>query len=319
LSAWLALAVTWALTAWLTSDSSPIRLHDAPNARSLHQCPTPRTGGLAIIAGIAAGWGVLIWRSGVPEWLPTVAFAAALVAIVSFLDDLFDLSPVLRLPAHLLAAAIVVAGGTLPLSGVIAGVLALGWMLNLYNFMDGMDGFAGGMSMIGFLALAWAGWQAGDAFFAVATGVVAGACAGFLFFNFPPARIFMGDVGSATLGLLAGALSWQGWRMGLFPWWFPILVFSPFVVDATVTLFRRIFRGERIWQAHRSHYYQRLVLAGWSHRKTVLAEYLLMSASAASAMILLLLPSWRLPGLSMWMILYVLLALSVDRRVGETR
>ena len=319
MSAWLALVVSWALTAWLASDHSPIRLHDAPNARSLHQRPTPRTGGLAIISGIVVGWSALAWRSGMPEWLPTVAIAAALVAIVSFLDDLLDLSPAIRLPAHLLAAAIVVAGGALPPWGAIAGGLLLAWMLNLYNFMDGMDGFAGGMSVAGFLALAWAGWQAGDASFAIAAGVVAGASAGFLFFNFPPARIFMGDVGSATLGLLAGALSWQGWRAGLFSWWFPLLVFSPFVVDATVTLVRRILRGERIWQAHRSHYYQRLVLSGWSHRRTVLAEYGLMLAAGGSAAWLLSHRDWAGWIIACWVLIYGVLALAVEGKARDVR
>ncbi|MGE3978851.1 MAG: hypothetical protein AB7F94_14885, partial [Nitrospira sp.] len=96
---------------------------------------------------------------------------------------------------------------------------------------------------------------------------------GFLTHNFPPARIFMGDAGSITIGFLAGTLMILGVRDGIFELWVPVMIFSPFIVDATVTLIRRALRRKKIWQAHREHYYQRLVLVGWSHRRTVLAEY----------------------------------------------
>jgi UDP-N-acetylmuramyl pentapeptide phosphotransferase/UDP-N-acetylglucosamine-1-phosphate transferase len=127
------------------------------------------------------------------------------------------------------------------------------------------------------------GWRADDLPFAVLCLSVAAASGGFLLGNFPPARIFLGDLGSATLGLLAAALALLGSRRGHFPLWTAWLAFSPFIVDATWTLLRRLFRGERVWQAHRSHHYQRLVLAGWSHRRTLLRAYLLMAACAATA------------------------------------
>jgi len=148
-----------------------------------------------------------------------------------------------------------------------------------------MDGFAGGMAVWGFGSFAVLGLMAGNMTFVGVSLVVAAAAAGFLVFNFPPARIFMGDTGSATLGLLAGGLSLWGSRDRVFPFWAAVLVFSPFIVDATVTLMRRLGRGERVWQAHRTHYYQRLVQSGWGHRKTVLAEYGLMAACGASAVV----------------------------------
>ena len=120
----------------------------------------------------------------------------------------------------------------------------------------------------------------------------AAAAAGFLWSNFPPARIFLGDLGSSTLGLLAAGFSLWGARDGLFPLWTAALAFSPFIVDATWTLGRRLARGERVWEAHRSHHYQRLVLAGWGHRKTVLRSYVLMAGAAASAV--------AAPGLATW-------------------
>jgi len=145
------------------------------------------------------------------------------------------------------------------------------------------SGFAGGMAVIGFGTLAVLGWMGGDARYALLCASVAAAAAGFLWFNFPPARLFMGDVGSAALGFLAAGLLLWADRAGLFPLWVGLLVFSPFIVDATVTLLRRLLRGEKVWQAHRSHYYQRLVRMGWGHRRTVLWEYALMLLCAASA------------------------------------
>jgi UDP-N-acetylmuramyl pentapeptide phosphotransferase/UDP-N-acetylglucosamine-1-phosphate transferase len=157
-------------------------------------------------------------------------------------------------------------------------------MLNLYNFMDGMDGIAGGMAVFGFGTFAVFGLLAGATLFSVLNLIIAAAALGFLVFNFPPARIFMGDVGSSTLGLLAAALSLWGVRDGIFPFWIALLVFSPFIVDATVTLLRRLWRRERIWHAHKTHYYQRLVQAGWGHRKTVLLEYAIMLGCGISAL-----------------------------------
>jgi UDP-N-acetylmuramyl pentapeptide phosphotransferase/UDP-N-acetylglucosamine-1-phosphate transferase len=177
--------------------------------------------------------------------------------------------------------------------------------------MDGMDGFAGGMAVIGFSALAWLG-QA-DAGFSAICLTVAGACAGFLVFNFPPARIFLGDIGSTILGFLVAACGLWGYQAELFPFWALLLVFSPFIVDATVTLVRRLLRGEKVWQAHRSHYYQRLVLLGWGHRRTVRVEYALMLACAGST---LLAVHWSPTGqatlVAAWVLVYGLLMWGVS-------
>jgi UDP-N-acetylmuramyl pentapeptide phosphotransferase/UDP-N-acetylglucosamine-1-phosphate transferase len=172
--------------------------------------------------------------------------------------------------------------------------------------MDGMDGFAGGMAVIGFSTLAWLGRA--DPGFATLCLIVAAASAGFLFHNFPPAKIFLGDTGSTTLGFLAAACSLWGSRVGLFPFWVALLVFSPFIVDATVTLLRRLLRGERIWEAHRTHYYQRLVLLGWGHRRTVLVEYALMLACAGSALLAVRLPPTGQAMMALgWVFIYSLL------------
>jgi UDP-N-acetylmuramyl pentapeptide phosphotransferase/UDP-N-acetylglucosamine-1-phosphate transferase len=163
--------------------------------------------------------------------------------------------------------------------------LAVAWITNLYNFMDGSDGLAGGMSMIGFATYAWAAVQDGDVGLAVLCVALSAASAGFLARNFPPARIFLGDVGSIPLGFLAASLGLLGWRNDHWPLWFPLLVFGPFVADATITLLRRAARAQAVWRPHREHYYQRLVQAGFGHAGTALIEYAAMLACAAIALL----------------------------------
>lgn len=258
-------------------------LLDQPNQRSLHHTAIPRVGGLALIPGALAGWSFV---SGLPGGL---ALLVGGLAALSFVDDRRGLPPPLRLAAHLLAAGVWV-GLALPLPNLawaIVAVLAIAWMTNLYNFMDGSNGLAGGMAVIGFGAYAAAAYMAGNLLLAGLCGSVAAAAAGFLLFNFDPAWAFLGDAGSVPLGFLAGALGLYGAAQGLWPYWWPVMVFAPFVVDATTTLLRRAWRRERVWEAHREHYYQRLIRMGWSHRRTALVEYAWMAACAAGALLAL--------------------------------
>lgn len=315
----LAFATAVVLTGWMVSGRSPFSMLDHPNERSLHTLPVSRSGGIAILMGIAVGWVWLSVRRGIPVPLSWTMLATIAVAGISLIDDLYQLPARVRFPVHVLAAVLVLLGGiSLPWAwtGWLVSLVCIVWMLNLFNFMDGMDGFAGGMALAGFGLLAAAGWLAGSETYALYCGVVSVAALGFLVFNFPPARIFMGDAGSATLGLLAAALSLWGYRLHLYPLWFPLLIFSPFVVDATVTLVRRGLRGERVWQAHREHYYQRLVQAGWGHRKTVLIEYALMASAGGSGMWMLAHPGWAPMTLTGWALIYVMLMLLAERRCG---
>ena len=252
---------------------------DRPNERSLHEVPVPRIGGLGIIAGTLLAFALA-------SAAPLIAILTAALSIVSFIDDRSHLPVALRFAAHGISAAafvLVTLPDVHPLGQAALGVTIV-WMTNLYNFMDGSDGLAGGMAVFGFGAYALGAWLAGDAVFATVAASIAAAAAVFLAFNFHPAKIFMGDAGSIPLGFLAAALGILGWHSGHWPLWFPVLVFSPFVVDASVTLARRLFRGEAFWRAHRTHYYQRLVQLGWGHRNTALAEYAVMSACGASAL-----------------------------------
>ena len=271
-----AFAATSVIVWWLSRSRLSSFALDHPNQRSLHRAPVPRTGGIGLHAGILLAWALLAPNLPPPTW-----FAFALLLLVSFADDVRGVPVILRLAAHLFAAAMLSASLLLQDFGILAvlvATLAIAWMANLYNFMDGADGLAGGMALFGFASYGVAAWLSGSTAFALLNASVAAAAAAFLVFNFHPARVFLGDVGSVPLGFLAAAFGLIGWLHGDWTLWFPALVFSPFIVDASVTLARRLLRRERVWEAHRDHYYQRLVQMGWGHRGTALAEYALMLA-----------------------------------------
>jgi len=296
-----AFLVALLLTRLFLRPESRMHILDHPNERSLHFRPTPRTGGVAIVCGVVVGGvvGALIGGHPIPRAALWLGGLAVLMTSVSYWDDRRHLPVGFRLAVHFLVAVLlatagvrldtaVLPGASYALPAWLAGgasVLFAVWMINLYNFMDGMDGFAGGMAVIGFSTLALLGWWAGDQLFATLNLIIAGAAAGFLIYNFPPAQIFMGDTGSSTLGFLAAGMALWADSREVAPLWISVLVFSPFIVDATVTLMQRLVRREKIWQAHKNHYYQRLVQAGWGHRKTVLFEYCVMLLCAVAAMI----------------------------------
>lgn len=276
----LSFAMTLALVWWLLKGNS-IKVLDHPNPRSLHTVPVPRTGGMGLMPGVLASWIFLPIALPLPVWA-----GVGLLVSVSFADDISGLPVGWRLLLHGAAAAWFCAALLLDAHGwMIAAMAAVAiiWMTNLYNFMDGSDGLAGGMTLFGFGFYGLTAWLAGNEAFAVLNFCVAAAAAAFLLFNFHPARIFMGDAGAIPLGFLAATLGVLGWQQGLWPLWFPLLVFSPFIADASVTLAKRALAGKKVWQAHREHYYQRLVQSGWGHRNTALLGYALMLMVGASA------------------------------------
>lgn len=260
-------------------------LLDRPNERSLHHVPVPRSGGIAIAAGVAAC--VMASDSTSLQEIVPILGIAGVLAGVSLMDDLLTLPVLLRLAGHLVAAGIVLG----PCIGIRDPMLfavllvAIAWFANLYNFMDGSDGLAGGMTVLGFGAYAWAAQQANHGALATTTAGIAAAALAFLMVNFHPARLFMGDAGSVPLGFLAAALGVLGWRDGVWPLWFPVLVFAPFVCDTILTLVKRLLRRERVWEAHKEHYYQRFLRMGFGHRGTALLEYAAMAGCAMAALL----------------------------------
>lgn len=261
-------------------------IQDIPNERSLHTRPVPRTGGIGILVGILAGWAVM--AESVAWWL---TFPLLVLFLVSLLDDMRSLPVRQRLLSQLFAALVLVFGaGVFSHHGVItalAVVICTVWMTNLYNFMDGSDGLAGGMALLGFATYGLAAGIAHADTFALMNFCISASALAFLCFNFHPARIFMGDAGSIPLGFLVAAMGLHGWQQGYWSAWFPPLVFSPFVVDASATLLKRTLRKAKITEAHREHYYQRAIHLGWTHHRLALVEYLLMLASSAIALLIM--------------------------------
>jgi UDP-N-acetylmuramyl pentapeptide phosphotransferase/UDP-N-acetylglucosamine-1-phosphate transferase len=273
----LALLATGQALQWLRARA----ILDRPNERSSHAVPTPRGGGVGILAALLPAW-LVIMLLDYSDWAPLAAIAGALVlALVSWRDDVGGLSPALRLAVQTLAVAAGMAflpgagtvfQGLLPpfLDRIAAGLVWL-WFVNAFNFMDGIDGIAGteataigsGVALLALAHLDIVGL--GTGLFGAAT---AGASLGFLRWNWHPAKLFMGDVGSVPLGYLLGWLLLT--VAGAGHWAAALILPLYFLADASWTLLRRLARGEKIWQAHRQHFYQRAVQAGRSHAGVVL-------------------------------------------------
>lgn len=249
---------------------------DIPNERSSHEIPTPRGGGVAIL--IALGIGIALRSPGLSFDLIAVLVGAALIAFVGLVDDFRSVPIPIRLGLQLTLAAGVALSGNLAtdlaaplLTWSTGGVIALGltvfWVValtNAYNFMDGINGLAALQAIVSGAAIAYLLFRNGDWQGGVVGAMVAAAAAGFLPWNYPKARIFMGDVGSGGLGFLLGFLAVRVSQVGgsLLEGALPLL---PFLLDTGYTLARRIVRRDRWWQAHRTHLYQRMVRGGYSH------------------------------------------------------
>lgn len=280
----LVFVLAWLLTGALRRYALARNVIDVPNERSSHKTPTPRGGGISFVVAFVAGM-LALGVSGAVAWHVVwgLAVAGAWIALVGFLDDHGHIQARWRLLAHFIGAAwglywmggapaLSIAG--LPLSeGWVLNIVAafyLVWLLNLYNFMDGIDGLASieaiCVTLGGSILYACAG--AGDA--GLPTVLLAAAVFGFLLWNFPPAKIFMGDGGSGFLGLMLGLLSLKaGWWSPELFWAWAILL-GVFIVDATVTLLRRLIRAEKVYEAHRTHAYQYASRKWGSHRRVTL-------------------------------------------------
>lgn len=260
------LALTYVLRRYALAHS----LIDLPNARSSHSIPIPRGGGVAIVISFLATLPLLVMVDAL-AWSTMWALLGAgfFIALVGFLDDHGHIAARWRLLAHFLGSgwALLWLGGLPPMVifgfdfelgwlGYILAALYLVWLLNLYNFMDGIDGIASIEAICVCLGGALLYLLRGELVVAVTPLLLAAAVAGFLFWNFPPARIFMGDAGSGFLGIVLGVLSLQAAWIAPQLFWSWLILLGVFIVDATWTLFRRLLRGDKVYEAHRSHAYQ---------------------------------------------------------------
>lgn len=311
-----------ALTVAVLAYARKVSLIDRPNERSSHLAPTPRGGGLAIVAVSITAFVFLAIRGEIRLDLAVALVVGGLaIAVVGFVDDRTPLSPAIRVSVQLAAAVLALValdglpqfmfGEQLVNLGWIGSVLAalgLVWITNLFNFMDGIDGIAASEATFVTLAGGAITWSAGANFGLTAAELgLAGASLGFLLWNWQPARIFMGDVGSGYLGFAIGVLAIGETRenpAALLVW---LILGAAFVVDATVTLFRRLVRRERVFEAHRIHAYQWLSRRWGSHQRVTLTYlavnlgWLLPLASYASLH----------PGRSAWIAVAALLPLIV--------
>lgn len=308
---------------------------DIPNERSSHARPTPRGGGIAIVAITIGGMAVYLLLNSPAWWTAALSYVggATIVAIVSWLDDWRSLPYLVRLAAHTVAAAVVILGigfwegvglsadigWALPLA-VLGPILTLLWIVgltNAYNFMDGIDGMAGTQAVIGGLAWGIIGFVAGQPPVMVVGLLVAASSAGFLGHNWQPARIFMGDVGSAFLGytfavlpLLLAHLT-EAPRLAAVALPIGGLIVWLFLFDTLFTFLRRWRHGENLFTAHCTHLYQRLVLSGRSHAAVTTLYAILSSIGAILAL------AWFLQ-VALWMtIILPILALGLWSHVTQ--
>lgn len=331
LAAWIAVVGAFVASVVVTGLVRAYALHrsvlDVPNDRSSHTVPTPRGGGLAIVVAALAVIGAGAAFDLVPGRLAlAVGVGGGAIALVGWVDDHRPLSARSRLVAQFAAAgfAVWLLGGLpvldlghveVPLGpvGAVLSVVTLVWLTNLYNFMDGIDGLAGGEAVLvagagGALAAA-----VGAPGIAFAAWSVAAASAGFLVWNWPPARIFMGDVGSAFLGFAIGVLALASERGGAVPILVWLLLLGAFVFDATVTLARRALRRERLSAPHRSHAYQRLARSAASHRTATLATLGVGLALAALAAWAVTAPAMTVPAFGLGAVVLLVAYVVVER------
>jgi Fuc2NAc and GlcNAc transferase len=320
-----------AILSWLLASRVRLyaldRLLDIPNERSSHSTPTPRGGGLAIAVTVLGGVILAAARHWI-SWDLAIALSGggAMIAAVGWIDDHRSLSALTRFAVQFLSAgwAMYWLGGlpslnvgmgvvNLGIVGTVLGVIGIVWAINLYNFVDGIDGLAAGEAIstgvIGGLILLAMG-QYGLAMVAL---LIAAASAGFLPLNWAPAKLFMGDVGSGMLGYLFAVLSIASENAGAVPLLMWVLLLGAFVFDATVTLCRRVMHGERWYHAHHSHAYQRMVQAGRSHAMVSSMILLINLALAVLAIVAWLRPTFFLISIAVGALLLTIIYLSVER------
>lgn len=322
-----AFAIAVVLTPALRAAAHRAGYLDLPNERSSHAEPTPRNGGIAIVAGAIGAFA--IWGR-----FDTAAIAycvaVLILALLAFFDERRHLPVWFRFGMQLavatglaIVANAVIADGTLrfvPHALLLAlSVLWLTGLLNAYNFMDGLNGMAASEAIVCGVAFAWLAAGAGDRNAIVLAIAVAGAAAGFLPWNLPSGSIFMGDIGSSTFGILLATLTLRLTHDGV-PFVAAVLPLVPFLLDASITLLRRALRGERVYTPHRTHYYQRLNQRGWSHAAvTAVWASLAVVSSAAAVAYVTASSTGRVAIVAFVAAVHAVVFIAIDHRSGAQR
>jgi len=323
--------ISWLSTRYMLHHAG---IMDVPNARSSHQVPTPRAGGVAIvltfIGGVLAIFLVADTAQIKQEYFWGFLFSAVLIALISFYDDLKHYSFTIKLVTHVIAVAVVIGTGivldqlAMPVIGLtqlhwVGGVVTFFWLLgltNAYNFMDGIDGLAASTAIIVCAFFAWITFHQGSYFIYILSYTIMAGAAGFLIWNRPPARIFMGDVGSAFLGFVFACMAIIAARYDQSHTSFMVMpmLLLHYIFDTSFTMGRRALAGENIAEAHRSHLYQLLVQMGLSHGRVSLIYGGLAVIQGVAAMALVQTPGdSRLGYFLPFLLVYSLAALVIIR------
>ena len=295
----LAAALTWVM-------ARVVRVMDVPNARSSHARPVPKSGGVAIVTAFSAGCLVIYFVAEVARiearFFWGFLLCGILLAVVSLVDDVMQRTFAIKILAQMICTVAILAAGItitwlpIPVLGEVpvvwtGYVLTFLWMVgltNACNFMDGLDGLVGGVAVIGGAFLCAIAWSMESYFVYLTSYALVASVLGFLVFNFPPARIFMGDVGSAFLGFTFAALAVIGavFDRGHVSLYVVPMLLLQFIFDTAFTFFRRLARGEKVYQPHRVHLYQLLNRTGFSHRQVSLFHYAVAVAQGVGAFVL---------------------------------
>jgi len=333
----LAVVASFLLTRWLRHHAVQLGLLDVPNARSSHTIPTPRGGGLAIAVVVLAGLPLLAWATSKIEWksIPAYIVLGAAIAALGWMDDRRSLSARARLAAQMAVATLTITelGHFTETWFPFVGVLRFSWLgvpltflwivglTNAYNFMDGIDGLAAGQAVVAGVLWVIVGWDDALSLVSILGLMIAAAALGFLSQNWPPARIFMGDVASSFLGFTFAVLPLLAAQAGLENERYLIggaLFVTVFIFDSGLTFLRRLLRGENILQAHRSHLYQRLVKKGYSHRAVTML-YLVLAVFLGGCGLVYVRANGVVPAVALASASILMLALLVGVTLAERK
>jgi len=307
--------VSLILTPIVIKVSHKLGVVDQPNFRKVHKNPTSVLGGTVILLSFLLG----IWLGHPIETeVKPLVIGAVLIYLVGLIDDIYDLTPIIKLLGQVIAALVVVYYGvtidfiSLPIGptihfGILGIPITVVWIVaitNAINLIDGLDGLASGVATIALMTIGFIAILQANIFIMMICSVLIGALLGFLFFNFHPAKIFLGDSGALLIGFIVGFLSLLGFKNITFvSLFFPIVILAVPFIDTLFAMIRRVKKGQHIMQADKSHLHHKLLELGYSHRQTVILIYSIALLFSLSSIILYLSQPW---GVLMMLILILI-------------